>query len=87
MAKAADTGGGGGGGANAAAEAKAAAETAEGLKVEAEKLAAQKKATALVKLRVCCASLGEDENVYARGDVFETTAERAKALGDMVEKA
>lgn len=38
-----------------------------------------------VKVRVTCASLGEESEYYKKGDTFETTEERAQALGDLVE--
>lgn len=38
-----------------------------------------------VKVRVTCASLGEESEYYKKGDTFETTDERAQALGDLVE--
>jgi hypothetical protein len=41
-------------------------------------------APSLVKVRVLV-SLGEDTGVYRKGDTFETTPERAAALGAHVE--
>lgn len=69
-----------------AAEKKAAAEKAAAEKEAAEKEAAAKKA-AKKKLRVRCLipSLGEGDDTYSKGDEFETTPERAEALGDLVE--
>ena len=48
-------------------------------------MAAKKKAADSVTVKVLIASLGEDEVTYAKGETFETSAERAKALGDSVE--
>ena len=39
----------------------------------------------LVKVKVLCPALGEDAESYVKGDTFETTAERAAALGDSVQ--
>lgn len=42
-------------------------------------------ATPKVRVRVLCNSLGEGPDVYTAGQEFETTAERAAALGDSVQ--
>jgi hypothetical protein len=39
----------------------------------------------LVKVKVLCPALGEDAESYVKGDTFETTAQRAAALGDLVQ--
>jgi hypothetical protein len=42
-------------------------------------------AAELIKVRVACSHpIGEESGTYFTGDVFETTAERAAALGDLV---
>lgn len=38
-----------------------------------------------VKVKVLCANLGEGPESHKKGDVFETTEDRAKSLGDHVE--
>jgi hypothetical protein len=43
--------------------------------------------TGTVTVRVLYHSLAEEGRVYTRGDTFATTAERAAALGEMVEIA
>lgn len=40
---------------------------------------------ALITVRVVCAALGENGETHHKGDTFETTPERARALGDSVE--
>jgi len=47
--------------------------------------ASTKAAVKKVKVRVLINSLGEDSATYAKGEIFETSAERAEALGDSVE--
>lgn len=64
--------------------AKAAADQAE-KEAKAAAAAAKKAAVKKVKVRVLINSLGEDTATYAKGEIFETTAERAEALGDSVE--
>lgn len=75
-------------GANGAAappvDAKATKAAADQAEKEA-KAAAKKAAVKKVKVRVLINSLGEDSATYAKGETFETTAERAEALGDSVE--
>ncbi len=39
----------------------------------------------LVKVKVLCGSLGEGAEYYKKDDTFETTKERAEALGDLVQ--
>lgn len=41
-------------------------------------------AAATVKVRVLAAALCEGGTVYSKGDTFDTTADRADALGDTV---
>lgn len=38
-----------------------------------------------VTVKVLCSALGEGDETYLKGQSFETTAERAAALGDSVE--
>lgn len=42
---------------------------------------------ALVKVKVLSGAVSEDDATYLKGDTFETTAERAAALGDSVQLA
>lgn len=49
--------------------------------------AAAAKEEKTVKVTVQCASLGEGPETYTRGQTFETTESRAKALGDLVKPA
>ena len=58
----------------------------------AKKQAAQVKADEVkadevknVKVRVLCNALGEDSSTYLKGETFDTTPDRAAALGDSVE--
>ncbi len=46
---------------------------------------AKKDTSKKVKCRCLVASLGEDDKVYVKDEIFETTAARAAALGDSVE--
>lgn len=39
----------------------------------------------MVKVKVLCGSLGEGAEYYKKDDTFETTKERAEALGDLVQ--
>jgi len=49
------------------------------------KKAAKKAAKVKVKVTVeAVKRLGEDGVIYAKGETFETTEKRAKALGDLV---
>jgi hypothetical protein len=38
-----------------------------------------------VKVKVIAAAIGEGDHTHLQGETFETTAERAAALGDSVE--
>ena len=46
---------------------------------------AKKSDTPLITVRVLVNALGEDDTTYFKGDTFQTSAERAAALGDAVE--
>lgn len=47
--------------------------------------AAKKAAKSKVKVKVLVGAVGEDGDTHLKGETFETTAERAAALGDSVE--
>lgn len=47
--------------------------------------AAKKAAKSKVTVKVLSAAVGEEDQTYVKGQTFETTAERAAALGDSVE--
>lgn len=56
-------------------------------KTKAQAEPAKDEAAGTVTVRVLYHSLAEEGRIYTRGDEFITTAERAAALGEMVEVA